>query len=135
MPDTTTTISGEARDAIYELVRTRLGGLDDVLLSLGKEDFATAKRLGREFAGDLRLLDDLGWRQDDEREAVELTMPPDELAAVLRRLHEAATACLTDPIVREEKEAEEQYKRRCWLAQGTCAKLLVALHEQQAGSA
>lgn len=40
-----------------------------------QKDYATAERLGIEFGEDFRLLQDLGWSEDDDRDRVELTMP------------------------------------------------------------
>jgi hypothetical protein len=37
-----------------------LSGIEDVWMAVEQRDFATAKRLGRLFAEDLRLLEDLG---------------------------------------------------------------------------
>jgi hypothetical protein len=53
-------ITREQHDAIYRVVIGRLSGIDDVWVAIDKRDFATAKRLGKAFAEDLRLLDDLG---------------------------------------------------------------------------
>jgi hypothetical protein len=57
------TITRAQRDAIYELVVNHLSAIGDVWGCLDRREFATAKRLGREFAEDLRLLDDLGWSE------------------------------------------------------------------------
>lgn len=129
MPDTTTTISGEQRDALYQLVRDHLGGLNDVWIAMEQnKDFATAERLGREFGRDFRLLDDLGWGENDEREAVELTMPAGELAALLNRLREEAEAGLTgSPPERRSREEDERTDRRLRLVVDTCEGLLVEL--------
>ena len=47
--------------------------------------------MGREFAEDLRLLEDLGWAEHIDRETVALTQPPDELTSTLARLHRDAS--------------------------------------------
>jgi hypothetical protein len=52
------------------------------------------RRLGRAFAEDLRLLEDLGWADTIDRETVALTVPPDELARTLARLHKDAAGSL-----------------------------------------
>lgn len=134
---TTTTISGEERDVLYTLIRDHLNGLGgDIRLAMERQrDFIYAARLGRDLRRDVRMLDDLGWPEEDDREAVELTMPAEELTELLRRLHDEATASLTDPpMIREEQELEERHKRRSHLAQGACARLLVELHERGGGS-
>lgn len=133
MPDTTTTISGERRDALYQLVRDHLGGLNDVWIAMEQnKDFAAAERLGREFAQDFRLLEDLGWAEDDARGAVELTMPTAELTQVLKRFHEAAEAGLASSrLERVSREEDEKTDRRLLLAMDTCEELLVALDEER----
>lgn len=132
MPGTTTTISGEQRVALYELVRDHLGGLNDVWIAMEEnKDFATAERLGREFAKDFRLLEDLGWGEDDDQEAVELTMPIVELAQILKRLHGEAEASLPgSPQERASREDDERTDRRLLAAMDTCEELLVALDEE-----
>ncbi len=65
-PSSTATISRDQRDGLYALVRNHLGGLSDVFVEMEqREDFDVAERLGREFAEDFRLLEDIGWRPDD----------------------------------------------------------------------
>ncbi len=132
MPDTITTISGEQRDALYQLVRDHLGGLNDVWIAMEEnKDFASAERLGREFGDDFRLLDDLGWGEDDDREAVALTMPTGELTQILKRLHEEAEAGLAgSPEERRSREEDEKTDRRLLLATDTCEELLVALDDE-----
>jgi hypothetical protein len=56
-------ISRAQRDAIYEMVVNHLTAIGDVWISVQGGDFATATRLGRDFAEDLRLLENLGWSE------------------------------------------------------------------------
>jgi nucleotide-binding universal stress UspA family protein len=104
------TISREQRDAIYELVLTHLTGIGDVWIQIEKRNFAKAKRLGRAFAEDLRLLDDLGWSETIDHNRVALTMAPTELAQTVARLHGNAAASL-DSYVSRPKDDEEQAQR------------------------
>jgi hypothetical protein len=95
VPKTTITIDRDQRDGLYELIRNHLGSVGDLFDFLERErDFVKAERLGTEFAEDFRLLQDLGWGEDDGRESVELTMPAHDLTEVLRRLHEEAEVLL-----------------------------------------
>jgi hypothetical protein len=95
--------------------------------SIEQEDFDTAGRLAREFSGDFRLLEDLGWGADERRE-VALTMPPEGLAETLRRLHADADGALSgSPEEREAREAEEAVRRRDQLILDTASGLLVEL--------
>jgi hypothetical protein len=65
-------------------------------MSVDRREFATAKRLGRAFAEDLRLLEDLGWADTVDRETVALTVPPDELSRALARVHKDAAGVARD---------------------------------------
>lgn len=67
------TISHVQRDAIYEMVVDHLTPIGDVWICVGRCEYADAKRLGREFAEELRLLEDLGWAETIDREAVSLS--------------------------------------------------------------
>lgn len=95
MPKTTITIDRDQREGLYELIRNHLGSVGDLFDFLEREkDFVKAERLGTEFAEDFRLLQDLGWGENDGRESVELTMPAHDLMEALRRLHEEAEVLL-----------------------------------------
>jgi hypothetical protein len=123
MPGNTVTIKADQRQAIYQLVRAHLGGLSDVCLALGNEDFASAERLGREFGEDFRLLADLGWEENDNR-AVILTMPARGLVKVLERLRaEAAEGFIESPDERRLTEEERETKERYRLIMDTCDEL------------
>jgi hypothetical protein len=91
------TISRAQRDAIYEMVINHLTAIGDVWMSVDRRQFATAKRMGREFREGLRLLEDLGWSETIDRETVALTVPPDELTQTLARLHKDAAGSATSP--------------------------------------
>jgi hypothetical protein len=96
MPDVTATIDRHQRDGLYELIRNHLGSVGDLWRALEDEkDFAKAERLGHQFAEDIRLLADIGWEVEDDRESFELTMPPQELTPALMRLHDEAAAVLS----------------------------------------
>jgi hypothetical protein len=100
------TITRAQRDAIYELVVTHLTGIGDVWSSVQGGDFASAKRLGRDFAEDLRLLEDLGWAETIDRETVALSLPPDELTRTLARLHRDAAGSLGAYVSRPKDDEE-----------------------------
>ena len=129
MPSSTATISREQRDALYELVRNHLGGLGDVWIAMeAKGDYATAERLALEFSEDFRLLADLGWDREDSREAVELTMPPEDLMEALKRIRGEAEGWLGGlESDREQREEEEKVDARFRLAHSTCEELLARL--------
>jgi hypothetical protein len=99
-------ITRAQRDAIYEMVVNHLTGIGDLWISVQGGDFATAKRLGRAFAEDLRLLEDLGWSETTDRETVALTVPPDELTRTLARLHKDAAGSLGSYVSRPKDDEE-----------------------------
>jgi hypothetical protein len=98
------TITGAQRDAIYEAVITRLTAIGDVWLSIKRREFADAKRMGREFAEDLRLLEDLGWAETIDDETASLTQPREELTHALARLHKDASASVGAYVSRPKDE-------------------------------
>lgn len=133
MPSVTATIDREQRDGIYELVRNHLGAIGDVWIALEENgDYVTAARLGLEFAEDFRLLDDLGWRPSEEREAFELTMPPHDLTELLKRLHGEAERVLSESgAERTSRQEDEATNQRFQLGMGACEELLVGLEERE----
>jgi hypothetical protein len=96
----------ELRQAIYADVVTHLSAIGDVHLMLEQDDFTSAQRLGREFQEDLRLLDDLGWAVDDPSESFKLTMPLEELARVVQRLHDRSAEALRAYTTRDRSEED-----------------------------
>lgn len=98
------TITRVQRDAIYELVIARLTAIGDVWLSIKRREFAHAKKMGREFAEDLRLLEDLGWAEAIDRDTVSLTQPPEELTSAFARLHTEASTSVGAYVSRPKDE-------------------------------
>lgn len=125
MPATTITINREQRDGLYELVRNHLGSVSDLFDALEREkDFEEAERLGLEFTEDLRLMQDLGWGEDEGREGVELTMQSHDLMEVLERLRGEAGLVLGDT---EESREDAETMRRFKQGYEACGQLLVAV--------
>jgi hypothetical protein len=129
MPSSTATINKDQREALYELVRNHLGGLGDVWIAMeAKGDYATAERLAMEFSEDFRLLADLGWDREDSREAIDLTMPREDLMETLKRIRGEAEGWLGGlESDREQRESEEKVNARFRLARNTCEELLARL--------
>jgi hypothetical protein len=125
------TITREQRDAIYGLVVTHLTGIGDVWLLIRGRDFATAKRLGRAFAEDLRLLDDLGWSESIDRETVALTVPAEELTRTVARLHRDAADALGAYVSRPKDD--EELAQRDVAASEAFAELLSQLAQPAVG--
>lgn len=134
MPHPTATLTGEKRDAIYELLIEHLGGLGDVRIAIDRGDFGTARRLAKEFVEDFLLLDDLGWGPD-QRSEVPLTIPSGELAAIFERLRaDARDALFESAAERDAREADEVSRRRYHLTLDTGTELLLELRARR-GSA
>jgi hypothetical protein len=104
------TITREQRDAIYELVIDHLTAIGDIWLCLEGREFAEAKSMGREFAEELRLLEDLGWSETIDRDSIALTLRPEELIRTVARLHRRAARSLAVYVSRP-KDGEELAQR------------------------
>jgi len=78
------TIDRTARDALYEEVLTELTGSGDVWAEMQAGDYDAARRTRDRLLDDMRLLDDIGWEPDPDRELFELTMDAPDLARALR---------------------------------------------------
>ena len=133
----TATITKEQRDGLYELVRHHLYSIEDLWIAFGRSrDFATAERLGVEYGEDFRLLADIGWAADDDRESFELTMPPLDLTEALRRLHvEAEKVLVESGTEREANEDDAKTDQRFRVGHDACEKVLVDLDEREGGRA
>jgi hypothetical protein len=137
MPDITATIDRHQRDGLYELVRNHLGSVGDLWNALEHDkDFAKAERFGLEFGEDFRLLEDIGWKEKDDRESFELTIPPHDLMEVLKRLHgEAEAVLLESGSERESREADAETNARFQLGLDACEEVLVDLDDREGGRA
>ncbi len=136
MSRSTATITAEQREAIYELICLHLVGLSDLCLALDRKDFDTAERLGLEFGEDLRLMEDLGWKEDDGRQAVALTMPVEDLTETLKRLRAEAEGLFAgSPEERRVTEEEDAAKVRHQLVIDTCTELMARLDPREGDAA
>lgn len=137
MPDPIIALDREQRAGIYEVVCNHLSGLNDVWLALEvRGDFATARRLAAEFVEDVRLLEDIGWDREDDRDSFQLTMRPRSLTRLLRRLWEEAEAMLGESSIERRARAEDEESDR-WFRVGAraCESVLCELRPQDpAGS-
>ncbi len=124
-------LTGAQRDAIQAQALDGLHSFDEVFLALEGEDFDAAKRLGRELADDLRLIDELGWDVESTEGEVELVLPAKDLRRIFTRLRCDAEGERRD----EEKEeararAEGQALReRAELVAAACKAVLSAVEE------
>lgn len=86
-------------------------------------------RLRREFEDDLRLLDDLGWPEREPAQSFELTVPLDQLARTIGRLHDDASGALREYTSRDDEE--QQIAARHALACSTYGTVLGLIAEMQ----
>jgi hypothetical protein len=121
-----THVTLEERDALHGQVLNHLSGIGDLWSAVQDEDFETAERLGREFADELRLIEDLGWDCAPAAEVIELTMPPDELHRMFTRLH----SDIEDPQGDEERDGAEtedevrEFRSRAKRVTEVCERML-----------
>lgn len=127
------TIDRAQRDGLYELIRNHLGAIGDIWIALEEsEDYATAERLAREFGEDFRLLEDIGWRPREDRDAFELTMAPYDLTEALRRLYGEAQEVLSGSEAEQRSQEEDAATDvRFQAGLNACEKVLVELDERE----
>jgi hypothetical protein len=121
-----TAISLDERDALYEQLLDHLSGIGDLWAAIQTEDFAAAERLGREFGDELRLIEDLGWGDGPIAKTIELTMPAEQLHRVFTRLRTDAEG-LRRSADREEAEAQaetREYRLRAARVTDACERVL-----------
>jgi hypothetical protein len=105
------TITRAQRQAVYPDLVLDLSAIGDIIIELDNGDYAAAQRFRRQFEDDMRLLDDLGWEPDPPGEHFEITMAADQLARVMRRLHQSASDAVASHIARpadEDRLAEQR---------------------------
>jgi hypothetical protein len=100
-------------------------------LCVQRREFAEAKTTGREFAEDLRLLEDLGWSETIDRDTVALTVPPDELTRTLARLLRRAARALGVYVSRPRND--EEVAQRDLAAAETLGAILGQLAQHASG--
>jgi hypothetical protein len=119
------TITRTERDALYDSLVTDLSAVGDISIDLDNDEPAHAKRLRRRFEVELRLLDDLGWEKEPDREQFELTMPARELRPIIERIYWSAVGSLANHLEELVEDAAYQLKN----AVSACLGLLALLAE------
>ncbi len=110
---------------------TRLSGLGDVYLALRRGDEADAQRMWRRSERDMRLLDDLGWERETERDGFRLTMTAEELRGVLEGIYWESVAGLSQKEDDLADDAREQLKA----VVGLCSSLLAQVVRSDSAAA
>lgn len=124
---TTITLSADQRNALYAQIRPDLLAVDDLRLVVECDDLVSADKLGRQIAGQLRLIaGGLGWK-DKVTEPVDLSLPADELRSIFSELRDRAIAL--HGFAKEEQEAFRAPIERAALVRDTCEEALARLSD------
>jgi hypothetical protein len=124
----TLTISADEREALHGLLLRRLTVLVESDRKLAAREGVSVEALYESFDEDLRLFDEVGLGFLIDRSAVELTMPRESLATVLRRLRrDARRAPCEARHEREPQETDAERWERFRRAVVVCEQLLARL--------
>lgn len=119
------------RDAIYDVILSRLIGIEDLWRAIDTEDFEHAERLAQEYADLLMLiLNDLGWGSDGEE--VELTMPADDLRRVFGLFHKRAARVYPAEQVEEDEARKAREEKQ--LVLDACKVVFTTIDMQEMGA-
>lgn len=113
------------RDALHWLLVSELHDIGDMhgYLEGGEVDAALKRR--RRFEQTMKLLDDLGWEEDTDRQRFELTMPHGQLRPILERLYWESVQSLAD----REGTLGETFKEQLETLVLLCPSLLSQIAE------
>jgi len=121
-------IAAHQRDALYELLRDRISAVGDIWTALDRnEDYATAGRLATRFGEDFRLMRDLGWDPNDDRETVELTMPPLDLMRIAKRLRDDARGGIAGLEEERDSVGPPEFIEGFRVVRETCEEILMGV--------
>jgi hypothetical protein len=121
-------IAAHQRDALYELLRDRISAVGDIWTALDRnEDYATAERLATRFGEDFRLMRDLGWDPNDNRETVELTVPPLDLMRIAKRLRDDARGGIAGLEEERDSVGPPEFIEGFRVVRETCEEILMAV--------
>jgi hypothetical protein len=121
-------IAAHQRDALYELLRDRISAVGDIWTALDRnEDYATAERLATRFGEDFRLMRDLGWDPNDDRETVELTVPPLDLMRIAKRLRDDARGGIAGLEEERDSVGPPEFIEGFRVVRETCEDILMAV--------
>lgn len=127
------TIDARERVVLHGLMSRRFLILAEEPSALATAEDITAEQLCERLSGDLRLMEEIGWAAEDDREEFELTMPRERLVATLRRLRdEARRAQFARRHEREPQGDAPQRRRRFREATEVCDELLARIESQAA---
>ena len=120
-------IAAHQRNALYELVLDRLSGVGDISTELNNKDYAAAERIATRFGEDFRLMRDLGWDPNDDRETVRLTMPPLDLVRIAKRLRDDARGGIAGLEHERDSVGPPKFIEGYRIIQETCEDILMGV--------
>jgi len=127
MPRSSIEIAAHQRDALYELVLDRLSSIGDISTELDNKDYAAAERIATRFGEDFRLMRDLGWDPSDDRETVELTLPPLELMRIAKRLRDDARGGIAGLVEERDSVCPPEVVEGYRIVREACEDILMAV--------
>jgi hypothetical protein len=124
----TLSLSAAERNALYEELFIRLGGIDSVRLAAESNDFERAQSLAIEFSDLLRLIaHDLGWGTSTHVQDIALTTDPLVVGRVFQRVYERTSDLLATQDHRAEEVKEMQ--DHCRVVIAACGNVLSKLQQ------
>lgn len=125
------------RDALHGVLRDDLRYCSYIAVAIKHRDYASARTVASRYQAEFRLLDDLGWHPNDDRQQFELTLSDDQLAQVaLRLLNAIALTALEHPDRATHQDPEiRAASSRDRHAAAVCTALLQALPAEAVRSA
>jgi hypothetical protein len=125
-------ITGEQRDALYQVLLTQLSTFDDLRMAYERPeaDSETSCVLGRMVADALRLIMDggVGWGDSSAVETVGLELPEQELRSILSNVRDSAIRLLE--ALRPEYEEKLVRLQEVELARDACTDALAQIDER-----
>jgi len=104
----TIAIGAMERDTLHWLMARRLFILGQDPPELARSEGVGLDELSEEFSEDLRLMMDIGFEIEDDREAVDLTMPVPSLVKTIRRLRRDARRAPIEPRREHDPQGDDE---------------------------
>lgn len=122
------TFTIDQRNAVRDSIVDRLSGIGDIPVLIARSDFDGARKLGEEYADDLRLLNDgLGWGEE-ATSAVQVDLSADLLERALSRHCHFALMVEAGEIA-ERADLTRNQEASLFLVE-TCSRLLAEIKRQ-----
>lgn len=109
------TIGRDQRNVLYDQLVADLSAVGDLHIELRAGRFDVARQLRRRYFAEMRLLDEIGWGEEDPGETFAITMDRTALVDTLARLNTLAADGIRIHVdnVAEEQEAAQECAAAC----------------------